>query len=130
MRGYLNSQAAVAFEKGSPDNQSVRVASIKRHRRQQATVFVFPAAGGPQPCARPSKELTGRRHVVVLCEEPGYGESAGRITALLGCVPAKWVSWNLARVSSVVKYIISAASDASFMPVQAIPPPTVAAGMR
>lgn len=57
----------------------------------------------------------------------GYG---GGFAALLGCVPAKWVSMNLARVSSVVKYITSAVSDASFMPVQALPPPIVAAGMR
>jgi hypothetical protein len=38
MRGYLNSQAAAALE-NSPDNQSERVASIKRDGRQQATVF-------------------------------------------------------------------------------------------
>jgi hypothetical protein len=38
MRGYLNSQVAVASEKG-PDNRSERVASTRRHRRQHATVF-------------------------------------------------------------------------------------------
>jgi hypothetical protein len=63
MRGYLNSQAAAALE-NDPDNQSERVASIKRDGRQQATVFSV--SRRPRPGARPSKELAGR-HVVVLC---------------------------------------------------------------